>query len=175
MPGYSGERVPVDQAKLLADLAQKGGPKSLTALANKMGRSGTYISKQINSLGGLDAPVVNYLRDLYGITPEGYAPDPEPVKEEKAAPACVLDLDRMDTMLRAAVRTGFSQAVEELREQMRPAVSVMDLCPACYHKALCTPGEYIHKVEGGNDNKVTCQRCGKRGFGATYKILTVTD
>jgi hypothetical protein len=171
MPGGATTRVPVDQAKLLAALAKKNGPKSVTALANKMGRSGTYISKQINSLGGLDTPVVSYLRDLYGITPEDYAPDSEPVKEEKAAPACVLDLDRMDTMLRAAVRTGFHQALEE----MRPAISVMNLCPACYHKALCTPGEYIHKVGGGNDNKVTCHRCGKCGFGAIYKILTVTD
>jgi len=175
MPGGATTRVPVDQSKLLAALAQKNGPKSVTALANKMGRSGAYISKQINSLGGLDNPVVNYLRDLYGITTEDYAPDPEPVLENKPAPACTLDLDRLDTMLRAAVRTGFHQAMEELRDQMRPAVSVMDLCPACYHKSLCTPGEYIHRVEGGNDNKVTCHRCGKRGFGATYKILTVTD
>jgi hypothetical protein len=43
----------------------------------------------------------------------------------------------------------------------------MDLCKPC---AKSLPKKSLSLIRGGVDNKITCAKCGKRKFGATYLV-----
>ena len=46
----------------------------------------------------------------------------------------------------------------------------MDLCRPCAC-AIEAEGEYTcHPAGGGVDNKVQCERCGRRRYGMTYRL-----
>lgn len=42
------------------------------------------------------------------------------------------------------------------------------LCGAC--AALLRRGYSLEKISGGVDNKITCDECGRRRYGATYEV-----
>ncbi len=44
----------------------------------------------------------------------------------------------------------------------------MELCGAC--AAMLLEQAEVKKVGGGIDNKVTCSKCGRRRYGATYEV-----
>ena len=41
----------------------------------------------------------------------------------------------------------------------------IDLCKPCFEAMKDKP----KLIKGGHDNKVTCSKCGKRRYGATYE------
>ena len=43
----------------------------------------------------------------------------------------------------------------------------MDLCKPCLKTY---PKKAVSLVKGGIDNKITCAKCGKRRYGATYLV-----
>ena len=43
-----------------------------------------------------------------------------------------------------------------------------DLCGACAEQMK--EGYALKKISGGIDNKVTCDNCGRRRYGATYEL-----
>ena len=44
-----------------------------------------------------------------------------------------------------------------------------DLCRPCAEE-MTASGREIVKIKGGSDNKITCKKCKRRRFGATYEI-----
>ena len=44
----------------------------------------------------------------------------------------------------------------------------MDLCGSC--AALMRESFQLKRVAGGIDNKITCAKCGRRRYGATYAV-----
>ena len=46
-------------------------------------------------------------------------------------------------------------------------------CEAQLDKDLREAGMMLRKVAGGKDNKITCEKCGKRRYGAEYQIVSV--
>lgn len=44
----------------------------------------------------------------------------------------------------------------------------VDLCRPCL-EYLRGSGRTLELVKGGSDNKITCSRCGRRRYGATYQ------
>lgn len=43
------------------------------------------------------------------------------------------------------------------------------LCGTCAE--LLRRGYDLKKIAGGVDNKITCDKCGKRRYGATYEVM----
>lgn len=43
----------------------------------------------------------------------------------------------------------------------------MDLCTPC---VKTYPKKRVSFVRGGSDNKITCAKCGRRRYGATYLV-----
>lgn len=44
----------------------------------------------------------------------------------------------------------------------------LDLCRPCMER-MRGNGEKLEAVKGGSDYKITCSRCGRRRYGATYQ------
>lgn len=44
----------------------------------------------------------------------------------------------------------------------------MELCGVC--AAMLRKEANVKKIGGGVDNKVTCSKCGRRRYGATYEV-----
>lgn len=50
-------------------------------------------------------------------------------------------------------------------------MSYLDLCRPCAEK-LRGEGKTVMFVSGGRDNKVFCDKCYRRRYGATYKVMS---
>lgn len=155
---------PVDTGKLTHLLNQRG-VNSINALSRDMGRSSSYIQKQLLVYKGISKPVEVYLQVRYNIKPEDYKPDPQP--EPMPAPASPapewMDADKLFGIIYKAAYAAAKEATKP------PAPVRQELCAKCYHKTLCT--SFICRVAGGLDNRVRCDACGKEDFGATYEIM----
>lgn len=74
---------PVDDAKFREILRKRG--LGACAVAKELGRANNYITDSLR-LGRFTGPTVAALKAVYGISPEDYAPDPEPPKKPVATP-----------------------------------------------------------------------------------------
>lgn len=48
-------------------------------------------------------------------------------------------------------------------------------CEAQLDKDLRGADLMLRKVAGGKDNKITCEKCGKRRYGAAYEIVSAKE
>lgn len=143
---------------------------SISDICHDMGRANNYINEQLRGMGGVAKATAAFLEAKYGIKREEYEIKPEPPKAEPVVPAPTLsewDSDKLYGIVFTAAINGTKKAMED--KPKLPAPVKMDLCPACYHRFLTS--DYIHKVTGGVDCKITCGKCGNRNFGGTYEVL----
>ena len=82
-----GENVPVDYSKMVKCFKQKG--ISVSDAGVRMGYNASFIP-HIKAMGYISRPHAIQIESMFGIKPDDYAPDPEPLKDElKPAPAAV--------------------------------------------------------------------------------------
>ena len=48
-------------------------------------------------------------------------------------------------------------------------------CEAQLDMFLRSADMMLRRVAGGKDNKITCEKCGKRRYGAEYEIVSVKE
>lgn len=73
--------IAVDKTKMDRILEKRG--LSYSDVAREMGRSPKYLSNKVRDPGYITLPDAKFLKVMYGITEDEYAPDPKPVKENK--------------------------------------------------------------------------------------------